>query len=352
MEEAFTPRVSGSSAIIDGITALPPLRGYVAATPKVAAQRILSGPEPYSDPILAAWQYGLGRVVAWTADASARWANEWVIWPDFSRFWGQAVAWSINAGANKNLETRVLLQNDRARIVVDARDDAGQFLDGLMLSSAVLNPAGDSLRIPLQQTAPGRYESAFTPQNEGAYFLTVSGEAQLGEGLTQLSDLNGWVMSYSPEYIPRPQDDRLLADIADITGGRNLADQPEAVFTHDLGERQAATDIWQSLILLALLLLPLDIAIRRLIITRSDLIRLRDFLSGRGRDQTRSQQMQALFSARGRSRQTTGYGDGIVPRPRPRPRPDPEPFVPPPPKSTRGRDALEPEFQLHDIEVV
>ena len=353
VEETFTPRVSGSSAIIDGITALPPLRGYVAASPKVAAQRILSGPEPYSDPILAAWQYGLGRVVAWTADASARWANEWVTWPDFSRFWGQAVAWSINAGASKNLETRVQLQDDRALIVVDARDDEGRFLDGLSLSSAVLNPGGEGLRIPLQQTAPGRYEAGFRPQNEGAYFLTVSGEAQLAQGQTQLSDLKGWVMSYSPEYIPRPQDDRLLADIADITGGRNLAQQPEAVFTRDLGQRQAATDIWQSLILLALLLLPLDIAIRRLIITRSDLIRLREFVSGRGSDQTRSQQMQALFSARGRSRQTTGYGDGISFRPRPRPRPDPQPVgPPPPPKSTRGRDALEPEFQLQDKVVV
>ncbi len=353
VEETFTPRVSGSSAIIDGITALPPLRGYVAASTKVAAQRILSGPEPYSDPILAAWQYGLGRVVAWTADASARWANEWVTWPDFSRFWGQAVAWSINAGASKNLETRVQMQDDRARIVVDARDDEGRFLDGLSLSSAVLNPGGEGLRIPLQQTAPGRYEAGFRPQNEGAYFLTVSGEAQLAQGQTQLRDLKGWVMSYSPEYIPRPQDDRLLADIADITGGRNLAQQPEAVFTRDLGERQAATDIWQSLILLALLLLPLDIAIRRLIITRSDLIRLREFVSGRGSDQTRSQQMQALFSARGRSRQTTGYGDGISFRPRPRPRPDPQPVGPPPlPKSTHGRDALEPEFQLQDKVVV
>ena len=353
VEETFTPRVSGSSAIIDGIAALPPLRGYVAASPKVAAQRILSGPEPYADPILAAWQYGLGRVVAWTADASARWANEWVTWPDFSRFWGQAVAWSINAGASKNLETRVQLQDDRARIVVDARDDEGRFLDGLSLSSAVLNPGGEGLRIPLQQTAPGRYEAGFRPQNEGAYFLTVSGEAQLAQGQTQLRDLKGWVMSYSPEYIPRPQDDQLLADIADITGGRNLAQQPEAVFTRDLGERQAATDIWQSLILLALLLLPLDIAIRRLIITRSDLLRLRAFLSGRGSDQTRSQQMQALFSARGRSRQTTGYGDGISFRPRPRPRPDPQPVGPPPlPKSTRGRDALEPEFQLQDKVVV
>ena len=355
IEESFIPRVTGSSAIIDGIGTLPLLRGYVATTPKAAAQRILSGPEPYEDPLLAAWQYGLGRVVAWTSDANARWANEWVDWADFPRFWGQAVAWSINAGANSNLETSIVTHNDRARIVVDARDDSGGFLDGLSLSSAVLNPSGGSVRLALQQTAPGRYESSFAPGSEGAYFLTISGAAPPGSPEANLTDLHGWVMSYSPEYIPRPHDERLLGEIAAITGGENLAEKPDAVFAHDLGAEMAATDIWQRLILLALLLLPLDIALRRLIITRSDLKRLRAYLGGRGADETRSQRMQALFRARGRSRTTTRYGDGIAPLP-PRPRGDDRPPVMPaetaPPKSTKGRDALEPEFKLHDTEVV
>ena len=345
VEETFTPRVTGSSAILDGIGALPALRGYVAATPKTAAQRILSGPEPYADPILAAWQYGLGRVVAWTADASARWANEWVVWEHFSRFWGQAVAWSINAGANENLETRILLEEDRARIVVDARDDSGGFLDGLTLSGAVLDPDGESLRMGLQQTAPGRYEASFAPQNEGAYFLNVSGEAALAAGATALTDLNGWVKSYSPEYLPQTGDARLLADLAEITGGRNLADAPSEVFAHNLGERQAANDIWESLILLALLLLPLDIALRRLIITRGDLQRLRAFVTGRGGGQARSRQMQALFSARSRSRETTGYGDDAPRRPLPTGGDSPLPVMRPPDspqKSTREPQFMEP----------
>lgn len=355
VEESFRPRVTGSSAIIDGIGETPPLRGYVATTPKVAAQRILSGPEPYSDPILATWQYGLGRVAAWTSDASARWANEWANWQDFSRFWGQVVAWSINTGASQNLETRILLENEKARIMVDARADDGQFLDGLQLNGALLNPVGGSIRIPLQQTAPGRYEATFEPQNEGAYFLTVSGETQLEGDATRLTDLNGWVMSYSPEYLPRPHDERTLAEIAEITGGTNLAERPADVFAHNLGERQAATDIWERLVLLALLLLSFDIALRRLIITRSDLQRLRAFLTGRGLDQTRTEQMQALFSARGRGRAATQYGA----RPDFRPRP-PRPGRPPPgspvdgaiPKSTSGRDALEPEFKLEETVVV
>lgn len=354
VEESFNPRVTGSSAMIDGIAETPSLRGYVATTPKVAAQRILSGPEPYSDPILASWQYGLGRVVAWTSDASARWANEWVAWEDFSRFWGQVAAWSINAGVSQNLETRILLEGDEARIVVDARDDDGQFLDGLELKGALLNPAGGSFRIPLQQTAPGRYEAAFEPENEGAYFLTVSGEAQLAAGVAGLTDLKGWVMSYSPEYIPRPSDERVLAALAEITGGRNLAESPSDVFAHNLGERQAATDIWASLALLAIILLPFDIAVRRLIITRSDLQRLRAYLFGEGRDAARSRQMQALFSARGRGRRATQFGDRPVFRPR-GPRPDRPPLpgsAPAIPKSTEGRDALEPEFKLEETVVV
>ena len=286
--------------------------------------------------------------MAWTADASARWANEWVDWEDFPRFWGQAVAWSINAGANKNLETRVVTGGDRARIIVDARDDEGGFLDGLVLNSAVLNPAGASLRLPMQQTAPGRYESSFAPQNEGAYFLTING-APSESSVANLTDLHGWVMSYSPEYIPRPHDERLLAEIAEITGGRNLAEAPEAVFAHDLSAETAATDIWQRLVLLALLLLPLDIAVRRLIITRSDVQRLRAYIAGSGRGEARSQRMQALFQARGRSRRITRYGDGIVPR-RLRPRDDEPPPAPPPPVS-RPSSSREPEFMERPPEV-
>ena len=349
VEKSFTPLVTGNSAIIDGISAFPPLRGYVAATPKIAAQRILSGPEPYEDPILAAWQYGLGRVVAWTADASARWANEWVDWDDFPRFWGQAVAWSVNAGANKNLETRVVTGGDRARIVVDARDDEGGFLDGLVLNSAVLNPAGASLRLPMQQTAPGRYESSFAPQNEGAYFLTINGAPSESDA-ANLTDLHGWVMSYSPEYIPRPHDERLLSQIAEITGGRNLTEAPEAVFAHDLSAEMAATDIWERLVLLALLLLPLDIAVRRLIITRSDLQRLRAYFGGGGRDEARSQRMQALFQARGRSRTTTRFGDGLVPR-RLRPRDDGPPPVASPTPVSKPSSTREPEFMEPPPEV-
>lgn len=310
VEDGFTPTLTGNSAIMDGINSLPSLRGYVATSPKTAAQKILSSPEPFADPILATWQYGLGRSVVFTSDATSRWGNEWVTWDDFSRFWGQAVSWSINEGANNNLETRIIMENDEARIVVDARDDEGGFLNGLVLTGSVLNPNGNSRRIPLQQTAPGRYEATFNPQDEGAYFLTINGTMAGDESETALTDVNGWVMSYSPEYITRAQDDTLLAQLADITDGQNLSDVPTDVFLHNLGEREAITPIWEALVIIALILLPFDIAVRRLIITRTDLERLRAYLSGQQtEEEQRSERLEALLNARERSRESTAYGE-------------------------------------------
>jgi uncharacterized membrane protein len=310
IEDTFTPRLTGNNAIMDGMNSLPALRGYVATTAKTAAQKILSGPEPFSDPILTSWQYGLGRVVAWTSDATSRWANEWVAWDDFSRFWGQAVSWSINEGANNNLETRIIMENGEARIVVDARDNNGEFLNGLLLTSSQLSPDGMSRRVPLQQTASGRYEVTFDPQTEGAYFLTINGNAVLDEQDTTLTDINGWVMSYSSEYITRDQDDTLLAQLADITDGDNLAEIPTDVFLHNLGERQATSPIWETLVIIALILLVFDIAVRRLIITRTDINRLRAYMAGRGTEQDeRSERLEALLNVRERARESTGYGE-------------------------------------------
>ncbi|MEL7234454.1 MAG: VWA domain-containing protein, partial [Chloroflexota bacterium] len=90
-EEEFFPQVTGISPILNAITdgsgqmSAPPLYGYVATTRKQTATTIMAGGE-YQDPILAQWQYGLGRSVAFTSDATSRWSADWVNWEGYSRF--------------------------------------------------------------------------------------------------------------------------------------------------------------------------------------------------------------------------------------------------------------------------
>src|SRR6266700_1935651 len=57
----------------------PPLGGYVATSMKSNADLVLMTHQ--EDPLLATWRYGLGRSVAFTSDAKAKWGVLWVRWP-------------------------------------------------------------------------------------------------------------------------------------------------------------------------------------------------------------------------------------------------------------------------------
>lgn len=305
-EDAFTPSLAARSPIMQGITALPALRGYIATTAKDVAQVILRGPAPYEDPILASWQYGLGRAVAFTSDATARWGSSWVSWEDFTRFWNQAVRWTITDGGSDSLETRVVMEETQARIVVDARTEGGDFLNGLELSASVVTPDLQNRRITLNQVAPGRYEATFTPDGEGAYLLAVNGT----EAEAAVSQTSGWVMSYSREYLTGNAPS-VLPRLAALTEGSRLDEQLTGAFAHTLTARAGVTPIFPFLLLVALLLLPLDIAIRRLLITRADLERLAVALRLRARPMTEpaSARMSALIDARERARQAIDAED-------------------------------------------
>lgn len=296
----FVPALTALSPIMDGITSAPPLLGYVATTARQTAQVILRTPDTFADPILASWQYGLGRAVAFTSDAGARWAANWANWDDFARFWGQAVRWTITETAADNIEARVQREGEQARIVVDARDSVGGFANGLALEAAVIAPSLGVERLVLQQVAPGRYEAVFTPDDEGAYFLRLTGSS----GEIAINQTSGWVNSYSPEYQARPADEgtALLRDVAALTGGRSLLGEPGAAFAHTLQSAPTYTPIAPWLLLAAALLLPLDIAVRRLLITRGDLARLRSALFPRREAAGTSERMSTLLEAKQRAR--------------------------------------------------
>jgi Mg-chelatase subunit ChlD len=333
IEGAFTPSAFQSTPILDDLDALPPLLGYVATTPRQTAQVGLRADAPYFDPILAQWQYGLGRVVAFTSDARDRWGAEWVGWDEFPRFWGQAVGWSVTESAASNIEALVTMQGERAALSVDARADDGRFLNGLLLRANVLPPDGEAFEIPVRQTAPGRYEADFTPGREGAYLVRLYGEDGTGAAVNETT---GWVMTYSPEYsLTRRVGGDALAEIAALTNGRDLTGQPAEAFAHTLQAQPAFNPISFELLLLALLLVPLDVAVRRLLITRSDLARARAALRRQPAAPAASAQMQSLKDAKARTRQTLDDAQiappamPASPAPAPPRDPAPEPAAPP-----------------------
>jgi hypothetical protein len=210
---------------------------------------------------------------------------------------------------------RVEQRGEEAFLVVDARDDDGEFLNGLNLDTAIVTPGLESGSLEIPQVAPGRYEVAFTPNDEGAYFVRVAGTA--GGSEEEGADISvaqtaGWVLSYSAEYQLQETDIRYLDSHASLTGGGSMDGTPQAVFQHDLTLQNASEPIWQLLLTLAAFLLILDIAVRRIVITASDIAAVRGTVTrglGIGQDEQRrtatSGRLTGLMDAKRRASTVT-----------------------------------------------
>jgi hypothetical protein len=155
----------------------------------------------------------------------------------------------------------------------------------------------------LVQTAPGRYEGTFVPQAEGAHVMRLTGALE-GEEVVALT--TGWVMGYSPEYASLEGDPAYLAGMAEVGGGAVLAEPDESI-AHNLRGAGVRRDLWPYLLGLAVLLLPFDIAVRRLALGRRDFRRMWEWvvarLPGRHRPAAEAPSpVGRLFQAKARSK--------------------------------------------------
>ncbi|HEX9028996.1 MAG TPA: VWA domain-containing protein, partial [Anaerolineales bacterium] len=317
VEHQFSPQQVAPSPILSGIPVLPPLLGYVGTSAKPAAQTILVS--DLGDPLLATWQYGLGRVVAFTSDASGRWAQGWLNWPGFATFWAQAVGYTLSNPAASPLQVRVeqpisgqvettsstLTSSGNVLLTVDTLGENGNYLNNYTFQAHIIDPQGKAETLSLQQVAPGRYAGAFNPVLQGAYLIQTVGQGPPGS--PPVSQTSGWVRSYSPEYFDSNPQPTELAQLAKITGGSLVASQQLQAFAHNIPAGRATRPVWPELLTLAALLLPFDVAARRLVVTpaeiRAGLVKLTQRLKHPGQEPAlaRSARMDALLQAKRRS---------------------------------------------------
>lgn len=313
IEEPFTPLLQTDLPMLRGIEAVPQLRGYVATTAKPPAEVGLISDSKHKDPILAAWQYGLGRTVAFTSDCKARWSADWVGWSGYPKFWSQLVRWTIRRVQRGNFETRVItrfqadadevaryrLKRGEAKVLVDAVDRQGRFINGLALTGTAIAPDGTGVELRLEQTGPGRYEASFRTEQVGIYVVNVGG----GEGADAGSQTVGVAISYPPEYGDTASRDSLLARMAQVSGGAEL-ERPDEVFTPRGAEARAAQDIWAILLGLALFLFPIDVAVRRLLLDRRRVAEIVARLRGRLRPRAEEPRAtEGLLASKERARE-------------------------------------------------
>lgn len=273
VEDTFQPTLNTPHPLLRDFApaALPPLNGYVATTAKDTGEIVLTSPD--GDPVLAAWQYGLGRAVAWTPTVADPWAREWVNWPDYGRYWAQVVRYTLPEAEATPVRVRLEPQAGGVRLNAQVVQDDGTPLDLATTQARVVLPDGQERIVTLLQDGPGSYSQDIVLPESGAYGIEVALERDGAQFRTAV----GYVQPVAAEYLP-PQSNAipgnvLLQEIASITGGQLLDPQQLAQAAAPQQQRAATSDNplarpWVWLVAAALGVWVLEIAVRRGLFSR------------------------------------------------------------------------------------
>ncbi len=266
-EEPFKPQVKASSELTRGIAAAdyPQLLGYVASSVKPRAETPLFTEK--GDPLLAHWQYGLGRAVAFTSDARAKWAKNWLGWERYKQFWSQIAQWSLRRLENADFSSEVVIDKGEGVINVEALDEKGNYRNFLNLQATVVSPKGERHVVRVEQTGPGHYEAKFPTKEVGGYLVNLM---QVENGQAVAGQVVGASVNFSPEFAAADPNFNLLKRIAEAGGGKMLDPMKvtENPFTHDRLKTRRPLDWWEWLVRLAIILFVLDVGVRRIDLER------------------------------------------------------------------------------------
>jgi hypothetical protein len=203
----------------------------------------------------------LGRAVAWTSDFKGQWGREWVGWDQFPRFVAGFADMLLPPRAAGTLTLQTTTVGTQSALELTAQDDQGQLLNQLALKGSLIDPENRSVPLTFSQIGAGRYRASVSTESPGVYLAQVAALGDDGQPIGAAT--TGLVVSYSPEYGQTRDNPQLLRELASISAGR--VDPPAAsIFETPAQAVGSVREIGLPLLWLALLLLPLDIGLRRL----------------------------------------------------------------------------------------
>ncbi len=271
--DPFFPQVLAHGAVLQGLRdeRLPQLGGYVLSTAKPLADVLIVRPpvpeDPTQDPILATWNYGLGKSVAFTSDARPHWGKRWTGWGSYQKFWSQLVRWVSRSRSPVAGRVTRQIRGGEGKIIFDAINETTGALDStLRIEAKVVSPDHETRDVVGRQTRPGRYEFDIPADVEGTHTVTL----QYVKDGQKSSFTTGLTVPYSPEFRHRDPNAPLLQRIADASDGRYVAGLANVgdvdLFSRDFPRSWDVQDIWRGLLTTALLLFFADIVVRRVMI--------------------------------------------------------------------------------------
>ncbi|MFH1378214.1 MAG: glutamine amidotransferase [Planctomycetota bacterium] len=265
---------SRDNGMLAGIDQLPPVNGLVITSerelPSVRTMATIAL-EGNRVPLLAWRQYGLGQTVAFTSDASDRWASRWVSqWEGYSAFWAQIVRKLKRKTTRRNfsVELNPLPDSDDVNIVVSIRGDDASPDSKTAVNAHLRLPSGESMKLDFEQDG-GRFVRKIKKDELGSYILGVQLVDSATQEMTQPT-FRAFSHNASIEFKKLRANRPVLSAMAQRSAGQRKTpvelDTPPAeagFFARDTEAFAAAKPLFWYCILVALILAPIDIFVRR-----------------------------------------------------------------------------------------
>ncbi len=253
--KSFYPVVQDSSPIMEGISQVAELDGYIGTSAKVRADVLLKSDT--EEPILATWQFGLGRTAAWTSDMEGQWTSKWLSSKEGSEILKNTLSWVMKKQADTDIQIQAERESGGCRITVSM--PYNEKLDSI--HAVVLSAEGKKTDTTLTMESPGVYSGLLDHSEEGAYMVNL--QMKQKDGTTEVKQ-TGFHLPYPKEFNIKyyGQGEKLLLRIAQTTGGQVLETGGD-VFRYEAEEIGTSTDLSNIFLIIGGILFLLDIAFHR-----------------------------------------------------------------------------------------
>ncbi len=252
-DNPFYPNVHSSEwsqLFTDGT---PRMNAYIATTPKgTASLPILSEKE---DPIVASWQYGLGRTYAFTSDTTGQWSGDWPLWDNWPEFMNKLVTESLPTIQGNPYSISVHKESGKKTTLTIKNNENNP----LPIATTVISEDGTIIPSSERILSPGTFEVEFEENlDSGLYYLNI----EQSDGNAKVSHETGFSVPYSKEFTFGSTNHNKIVDLIQETGGKEVSLDNNVFRQHPLpsSERQ---DIQTLLLVIGFLLFFLDIVVRR-----------------------------------------------------------------------------------------
>lgn len=257
----FPVWVRNPSPLLAGIeeAGIPGLGGYHLCEEKFLSYSILEVGK--GDPLLTAWNFGLGRVLVWASGAEGFWAEEWEKWPEYARLWSRMVKWLKAERFHDPLEPEFSVsagEDGRGRIAVEWRNSKSLPVRKVLLRF----PSGREEEIELKREGKSRAGAGFSSKGEtGSFVLSWRGKPRKGPLFGEASLFFSFP---APWELRKPGPCRsLLKELARKGGGR-FAPPVQEVLPFPGRPEKERKDVTPLFLLAGLSLFLLDLLARKL----------------------------------------------------------------------------------------